>query len=317
MRRVTMVGLRAFILPTARLLQFVGAVGFGFGVFGREIHIPNGSFESPPSPFVSLNIDNWQKAPKPVDYIEEGGFLWSQLVGIFKNTAPDQPDHIINCDGNQALWMFAVPGVMAFQDYDSMDWNDPIPSRAFDARFESGKSYILTTGIIGGGGGMLPGATLDISLYFRDASGNRRPVATTTAIHSTASFPSVNRFEEVVVRVPMVRPDDEWAGRNIGIQFHSTVSTSLQGGYWDVDHIRLVSSERLVVSNPSFDNGAMRFTVSGDPAQRVQVVSSASAESPITDWGPLVTWTNFPGSMVYTAAVGSEQRRFYAARLLP
>jgi hypothetical protein len=92
------------------------------------IHIPNHSFELPTTSFVSINIDSWQKTPKPDWYVEDGGFLWTQLTGAFKNNAPPSPDHIVNCDGNQAIWLFAVPEVGLFQDYDSMDLDDPAPS---------------------------------------------------------------------------------------------------------------------------------------------------------------------------------------------
>src|SRR5262249_29890310 len=75
------------------------------------ISIPNNSFESPATPYVSINIDSWQKSDKPAWYQEGGGLLWTQLTGIFKNTPTNSSDHIDNCDGNQALWLFAVPEV--------------------------------------------------------------------------------------------------------------------------------------------------------------------------------------------------------------
>lgn len=304
------------VVSRFRVLLVLAGCG-GHSIAG-EIPVPNSSFENPASPFVSLNIDHWQKGPKPIDYVEEGGFLWTQLVGIFKNTAPGQPDHIVNCEGSQAMWIFAVPGVHVFQDYDSMDWNDLTPRHEFNVRFEPGKSYVLTAGVIGGGGGMLPGATLDISLYWRDETGVQRPVAGTTITHSTAAFPSLNRFEEVTVQVPTVAATDQWAGRNLGILFRSTVSPALQGGYWDVDRVRLQSLGPLLLSGLSIENGSVRLTVSGNPATTVQLLSSRSVEVPISDWTPLATWTNFSGSMVYSApASGDEFQRFYAARQLP
>src|SRR5262245_39645715 len=92
------------------------------------INIPNNSFESPATSFVSININAWQKSPKPDWYQESGGFLWTQLTGIFKNTPATSADHIDNCDGNQALWLFAVPEVGLFQDYDSTDWHNLPPN---------------------------------------------------------------------------------------------------------------------------------------------------------------------------------------------
>src|SRR5580765_1095809 len=93
-----------------------------------SITVPNGSFESPATSFVSINIDSWQKNPKPDWYVESGGFLWSQLTGIFKNTSAGSSDHLDNCDGNQALWLFAVPEVALFQDYNSIDWSNSVPT---------------------------------------------------------------------------------------------------------------------------------------------------------------------------------------------
>src|SRR2546423_15691175 len=88
-------------------------------VRAASIVVPNGSFESPSTTFVDTHIDSWQEAPKPDWYAEGGGFTWDQLTGVFMNTSVTSADHIDNCDGNQALWMFAVPEVGVFQDYNS------------------------------------------------------------------------------------------------------------------------------------------------------------------------------------------------------
>jgi hypothetical protein len=136
----------------------------GGAAIAAPVAVPNSSFELPSTGFVNINIDNWQKNPKPDWYVESGGYLWSQLTGIFRNTSPGTDDHIVNITGNQAIWLFAVPGVELFQDYESTDWNHPSPMHAFDAVYEVGRSYQLSVGVIGGGGGMLDGATLEISL---------------------------------------------------------------------------------------------------------------------------------------------------------
>src|SRR6516225_953181 len=75
------------------------------------IPVPNASFESPVTPFVNTHVDDWQKVPKPDWYIENGGYTWDQLAGVFLNTPIGASDHIINCDGKQALYLFAVPQV--------------------------------------------------------------------------------------------------------------------------------------------------------------------------------------------------------------
>src|ERR1051326_1468690 len=154
---------------------------------GATILVPNFSFESPATSFVDINVDSWQKTAKPDDYNESGGYLWTQLTGVFRNTPTNSSDHIDNCDGDQALWLFAVPKVGLFQDYDSMDWNDAVPPHDFNARFEPGKSYHLTVGIIGTGGGMLEGASLELSLYYRVGS-NNVPVALTSISNTPTVF---------------------------------------------------------------------------------------------------------------------------------
>ena len=169
--------MKAFRTAVGLSLAAGGMVG---SVTGAEtIPVPNGSFELPSVIYVGTFIDSWQKTPKPDDYVESGGFTWDQLSGVFLNTPPTSSDHIDNCDGRQALWLFAVPEAGLFQDYESRDWNDAEPSHAFDARFEPGRSYRVTVGVLGGGGGMLEGATLEVSLYYRDAQGGMVTVAAT------------------------------------------------------------------------------------------------------------------------------------------
>lgn len=216
------------------------AVGAG-SLRAAAINVPNGSFENQPNNYVNINIDSWQKSPKPEWYVETGGTFWNQLTGAFKNTPASSADHIDNCDGDQAIWLWVIPEVAIFQDYDSVDWNDPAPTHAFDARFEAGSSYQLTVGVLGSGGGMLEGASLEIGLYYRDASSNRVIVAATSITNSPVLFPNNTHFVDFQVRVPVVTSADPWAGQHIGVELRSTVSTNLQGGYWDLDNVRLTA----------------------------------------------------------------------------
>ena len=252
------------------------------GAFGAEaITIPNASFETQPDNYVNINIDAWQKAPKPAWYVESGGFLWTQLTGAFKNTPPASADHIDNCDGNQAIWLFAVPEVALFQDYDTVDFNDPAPTHAFDATFEIGKTYTLTVGVIGGGGGMLEGASLQISLYFRDGAGNKVTIGATSVVHTVSTFPSTNHLVDCVVRVPVVRPGDAWAGQKIGVQFLSTVSLELQGGYWDLDNVRLsAAADPALQSAPAGGNARISYLAA--TGYQYQLQSSDTLQS----WSP-------------------------------
>jgi hypothetical protein len=206
------------------------------------VPIPNGSFESPATPYVTTFIDSWQETPKPDSYLEGGGFLWDQLTGLFVNTAPGATDHIDNCDGKQAAYLFAVPQAGWFQDFDSKAWNDSAPSHAFDILYEAGKAYELTVGVIGGGGNMAVGASLELALYYRDASSNQVAVAATTVTNSLAAFPVHTHLVDYRVHVPFVQAGDAWAGQHLGVRILSTVTPDQQGGYWDLDNVRLVAT---------------------------------------------------------------------------
>ena len=210
-----------------RLLAFLGVVVWwsaALGVRAGEIAVPNGSFESPSTNYVSVLIDDWVKPPKPDWYQEGGGFLWTQLTGLFRNPIPTNPYYIDNMDGDQALWLFAVPEVGLFQEL-----GDPANPSGEDVLFEVGQSYQLTVGVIGGGGGMLGGATLELAFYYRDDASNQVTVAATSITNTVSRFPSLTHFVDFQVGVPTVAVGDAWANRPIGIRFLSTVSTNLQG----------------------------------------------------------------------------------------
>jgi hypothetical protein len=283
-------------------------------LLGQPIAVPNGSFESPATSFVSINIDNWQKTPKPDDYIESGGFSWAELTGIFQNTPSTSSDHIDNCDGNQAIWLFVVPEVGLFQDYDSVDWNDTAPTHAFNATYEVGKSYHLTVGVIGTGGSMLQGASLQLSLYYRDATSNMVAVAATGITNSSDIFSNNTHLIDFDVNVPIVKASDAWAGQNIGIQFLSTVDTNLQGGYWDLDNVRLIAGPALI--KPVWTNGQFQATLRSSPGLNFEILASDDLTSALSNWISLGVLTNASGAIQFSDATANQSQRFYRARLL-
>jgi hypothetical protein len=227
-----------------------------------SVYIPNASFESPQTTFVSVNIDSWQKPAKPLWYDESVWGLWDQLTGVFLNLPTTDPDHIDNCDGNQAAWLFAVPEVELYQD--------------LMATFEVGQSYRLTVGIFGGGGNMKDDVPIEIRLYYRDTENNKVTIGATTYTYSTGRLtadwdtglpaePSsegifafvensgqagyAKHFNDVHLDIPQVKGTDPWAGKNIGIQLISTLTladldpvTGRAGGFWDLDNVRLTKS---------------------------------------------------------------------------
>jgi hypothetical protein len=283
------------------------------------ISVPNASFEAPVVSFPTPSIDSWQKTPTPEWYDEGGGgFLWSQLTGTFRNPPPSSPsNHIVNCDGLQAIWLFVVPEVCLFQDYDSMDWNDPEPSHAFDATYEPGKSYQLTVGIVGTGGGMQEGVTLDLSLYYRDAASNRIPVAVTTVTNTPDVFTSNTILVDFHVHVPVVKPGDAWAGKKIGIQFLSTVSLEMQGGYWDLDNVRLVSTQVPIFVNSTHANGAFQCTIESEPDLVFEIFASPDLLASPASWTSLGIVTNTTGAFAFVDSAPGFGQRYYQARQVP
>jgi len=213
----------------------------------EPIDIPNASFESPETNFVNINIDSWQKSAKPWWYDESSMGLWSQLTGVFLNLPATDPNHIDNCDGKQAVWLFAVPEVELFQD--------------LTATFEIGQSYHLTVGIFGGGGGMKDNVPIDIRLYYRDVENKKVTIgATTFTYYFDTGY--IKHFNDVQLAISQVTPNDPWAGRNIGVQLVSTLTfpddldpvSGRAGGYWDLDNVRLETLPGPDFTGDSFVN---------------------------------------------------------------
>ena len=293
-------------------------LGLWAGTAGASTHyVPNASFESPVTPYAGPNIDSWQKAPKPFWYDEAANGPWVQLAGNFLNTPQGSPGHIDNCDGAQAAFLFALPQVALFQDYNTTDWANPTPTHAFNAKFEVGQSYTLTVGVIGGGGGMTNGVTLDLSLYYRDSASNMVPVATTTVTNTPTTFPNTTHLVDFQAQLPAVKATDPWAGQNIGVQLASTVGFGLVGGYWDVDNVRLISATEPVLVGIGGTNGQFSFTLKSEPGLKFEVLATGDPTTPVAGWTSLGTLTNVTGSTAVVDPTTNLNTRFYQTRRLP
>src|SRR5882762_4239486 len=259
-------------------------------VQAASIFIPNGSFEFPPTDFAAPEMAAWQKAPQPVWY-NDPVFPWPLLMGQFLNTSNGSPDYIDNMDGRQAAYLFAVPQVAIFEDYNSISGTDSAPTHEFNAQFEAGKSYTLTVGVLGGGGGMSNGATFEISMYYRDASSNMVTVAATTITNTPELFPTRTHFIDFEVRIPFVKATDASAGKRIGVQLASTVGFDMAAGYWDVDNVRLTES---VVPNSSFESPVTDFA---------SPVMDAWEKAPQPFWynDPIFPWFALMGQFANTS----------------
>lgn len=284
------------------------------------IAVPNGSFESPAvapvSPYAGPDMDSWQKTPQPVWFDPNSYGAWSNLSGEFYNV-PFPGVFIDNADGYQASFLFALPGVGYFQDYDSIGGTNSIADHAFNVKYTVGKSYKLTAGLIGGGGGMSNGVPLQLSFYYRDALSNMVTVASTTVTNSATLFPTNTHFVDFSVTIPGVQSGDVWAGKNIGIALVSTVDFSLVGGYWDVDNVRLEEKTAPMLIAPQFTGGVPKFTVRSEPGLQFQLLTSTNPTTPLTNWTVLGSITNTSGATVFSDTPSTNLiSRFYRARQL-
>ena len=127
---------------------------------------------------------------------------------------------------------------------------------------------------------MKPGVSLQLQLYYRDASSNMLVAATATVTNDPTFFPTNTHFVDFMAHLPAVQASDPWAGRQIGIQLVSTVSFDLAGGYWDVDNVRLVETGTPVLATSGVTNGIISFAVkSGVGAQFENLGDSANLYS--------------------------------------
>ncbi len=201
-----------------------------------------------------------------------------------------------------------------FQDYDSIDWTNSTPTHAFDQIFEVGKSYQLTVGVIGGGGGMLEGVALQAGLYYRENLTNKVILSSTNIIYSSAVFTNTTHFIDFHVNVPTVQASDAWAGQHIGIQLASMVAPEQVGGYWDVDHVRLTTGAAVSLVNPSRAGSEFTLTLQSAPDLRFDILATENATLPLADWTLIGTVTNLTGTVSFTDTAANADHRYYQAR---
>jgi hypothetical protein len=275
------------------------------------VAVPNASFEAPlaprESPYAFPDMAEWQITPQPIGYDPSTNGPWEFHFGTFYNV-PFPGYYIDNLDGEQAAFLFAVPEAGLFQDYNST------PSHAFNATFEVGNAYDLTVGVNGGeGGGLMPGATLRLGLYYRDAASNIVMVATTSVTHSTETFPNHTHLVDFQVHVPTIQTSDPWAGKNVGIQILSTVSFGLQGGTWGLDNVRLVKTPAPTLFNAAFTTNGFTFTVNSEPGQAVEMFTATNLLTVASNWISLGTFTNATGVTNFSHGSTNCTQRFYRA----
>ncbi len=280
-----------------------------------EIPVPNGSFESPETTFAYPQVNSWQKAPKPFWFQETPEAQWDQTIGVFLNRPVEEASHIDNVEGNQAAFLFALPGAALFQDYTTIGGTNTLPSNDFAAVYTEGRSYNLTVGVLGGGGGMTNGATLELSLYYRDAASNLVTVAVTTVTNTAAAFPTNTHLTDFTASTPAVKSGDAWAGKSIGIQILSNNGFDQIGGYWDFDNVRLTETKHPLLKVVSLNANQIQFNLQSEPGLKFEILGTGSLPSSL--WTSLTTITNVTGNQSITLAAPDSVQSFYQARQLP
>lgn len=220
-------GLGLRVLITAAVATVAGTGGLR----GATVPIPNASFESPAmrvAPYATTRIDNWQKAPAPGWWTQQGLSEddWLNTAGVFWNVPGST--RIDNLDGQQAVFLFSTPGVELYQD--------------LAATYEVGQSYQLIGAFQGGGQGMPLDTPLELRLYYRDGNGDRVTIGSVEVLNTTVeSLPHDRHLEDWQLETDAVSPGDAWAGRSIGVQIVSTAPFRPEVGYWRIDNVRLTS----------------------------------------------------------------------------
>ena len=120
-----------------------------------------------------------------------------------------------------------------------MGGTNSAPTFEFDEEYVAGRAYQLSAGVVGGGGNMLDGVELVMSLYYRDANSNKVTLASTTITNSAATFPNLTNLVDFHVVTPVIAPTDAANGKKIGIAITSGANFQNAGGYWDIDNVRL------------------------------------------------------------------------------
>jgi uncharacterized protein YlxP (DUF503 family) len=210
-------------------------------VQSASIPIENASFESPAvdtNAFPALPIvDGWTEIDLDI--------LSSANTGVFPNTDPNSPDHIINADGNQLAFLGSQAGNALQQDLAGI--------------YQAGCDYRLTVAV--GISNMFPPATeeqfdtIELVLYYRDANDPDQTLDIVSKIVESKGLSST-KLQDFSVYLPTVNPNDAWEGENIGIAIRATGAA---GGFWDLDNVRMEEfiSASLFIENSSFESPAV------------------------------------------------------------
>jgi len=163
------------------------------------------------------DVDGWTE-------IDNAPLGDSVNTGVFLNTPPDSPDHIVNADGSQLAFLGSEAGNALEQD--------------LATAYKVGCDYRLTVAV---GVSMLlppsaevPADTLELVLYYRDGNESVDIVSRTVT-----AMPWSQLLQDFFVYLPTVQSGDTCAGKTVGVAIRAT---GTPGGFWDLDNVRLVES---------------------------------------------------------------------------
>ena len=203
-------------------------------VRSASIPIKNASFEAPvvdPNGFPAVPyVEQWTEIDLDT--------LNSTNTGVFANTPVGGPDHIVNADGSQLAFLGSQAGNALEQD--------------LTATYKAGCDYRLTVAV--GVSGLFPPSSaepvdaLELVLFYRDAN---EPVDIVRQAVDAMGLSST-QLTDVSLYLPTVQTGDGWAGMAIGVALRAT---GIPGGFWDIDHVRLIESlpVSIPIENASFE----------------------------------------------------------------
>ncbi len=203
-----------------------------------SIPIENASFEAPvvdPNGFSAVPfVDKWTEIDLDT--------LSSTNTGVFANTPVGSPDHIVNADGNQLAFLGSQAGNALEQD--------------FAAMYNVGCDYRLTVAVgisdIFPPSSVEPVDALELVLFYRDGND------VVDILHQTVEAVGLSstQLTDVSLYLPTAQTDDGWAGMAIGVALRAT---GMPGGFWDLDHVRLIESlpVSIPIENASFEAPAV------------------------------------------------------------
>jgi len=218
-----------------RLVATIVAGSWATPVWSASLLIENASFEAPavePSGFGAVPlVAGWTEIDLDT--------LGSTNTGVFANTAAGSPDHVDNADGNQLAFIGSEQGNGLQQD--------------LTATYEVGCDYRLSVAV--GVSMRFPPSTeelvdtIELVLYYYDET---ESVVDITSATVQAAGLSTTRLQDFSVYLPTVGSDEAWAGKTIGVAIRAT---GMAGGFWTVDHVRLIESLPISIplENPSFE----------------------------------------------------------------